>query len=245
MEAQARLTDQLTVAEAARELELKDRGSRTAELVMMRMIARRRIRASRIGPGGPWRIAAAEISRFIQAGAPDIAPPPIESGWFAPPEAGTLARSFVAAIIDAAADQVPEKLPAERTVAVSTSPALRAVLDAQPPAPRARIRGRDSAPQFATWVQAYLVDGLRKIAQNVVGHVGGGLRALYASPEAYEAATAAAVRKLRAGRIAFTRLYPGVAGDPAQSSAVRVQFLLPHSRLMTPAVEAAAVERAF
>ncbi|MBX3448207.1 MAG: helix-turn-helix domain-containing protein [Planctomycetaceae bacterium] len=71
------MTPFLTIEQAAHELG-------QASIVVLRLIARRKLTASRVGEDGDWKITPEALAAYAKSGCPDLAMPPVdrETDWF-------------------------------------------------------------------------------------------------------------------------------------------------------------------
>jgi len=227
-------TGQLTLAAAALDLGV-------APLAVKRLIARRRLRAVRLGPNGEWRIAAAEVARYIEAGAPDFAFPETDGPWLAGVRS---ADGFAQAIRDAAADQIPNEPPAVRegqAVPIQLTPAVLAVIQGPPRGPF----GVQMKTPFVDWRVAYLVDLMRKAAYQTMGvSLEPPLQRLYDTPDAYTRVLAQAAPQVLGGAISMSKMYL-VEVSPGIGDWRPIHFELSHQRLAAGRTWALVIEQGF
>jgi excisionase family DNA binding protein len=219
-------------------------------LAVKRLIARNRLRAVRLGAGKVWRIDADEIRRYVAAGAPDFDPPPRgnDEPWF---QNIRSAAHFPQAVINAAADQAPEIMPANvpegGAVQLRITPAIAAAIKGRP----AIFVGdtltvpADADAVFPDWRTAYLVERVHRFALEVLGTGDGSppLARFYESPRTYLHIVDAAIRQTLAGAISFGKVYAWMdRGLPVQR---QISFELPHAVLAPPTTMATVLSLAF
>ena len=211
----------------------------TTPLAIARLIARRQFRAVPLGISGNRRVLAAEVVRFVGAGAPGFDMPPTGARWFADI---SLAANFAAAIRDAAADQLPLKAPAVaegQAVPLRITPAINAVVLGQAKGPW----GSTVQTGFPDWRVAYLVSLVRGHAEKALAMKAAPLAALYASPEEYTRTIGAAVALTLAGSIGMSKSYlVDATGVPTW---VSFQFELPHAALAPGSTMTTVLDLAF
>jgi len=211
----------------------------TSPLAVARLVARRQLRAVPLGTSGNRRVLAAEVTRYVAAGAPDFDMPPTGARWFADIQ---YAANFADAIRDAAKDQLPLKAPvvAEgQAVPLGITPAIVAVIQGQAKGPW----GATAKLPFPDWRTAYLVDLVRGHAEKGLAMKAAPLKALYADPESYMRVIGAAVALTLAGSIGMSKSYlVDATGVPTW---VSFQFELPHAALAPGSTMATVLDFAF
>jgi len=227
-------TGQLTVSAVAADLGV-------APLAVKRLIARRRLKAVRLGPDGEWRIAAAEVARYIEAGAPDFAFPETDGPWLAGVRS---ADGFAQSIRDAADEQIPDEAPAVRegqAVPIQLTAAVLAVIQGPPRGPF----GVQIRTPFVDWRVAYLADLVRKAAyQTMRVSLQPPLQRLYDTPDAYTRILAEAAPQVLSGAISMSKQYL-VDVAPGVKEWRPFQFELTHQRLAAGRTWALVLEQAF
>jgi len=251
----------VTVEQAAAALPIKG-FVENPTLPVKRLIARRVLPAVQVGTAddSPWRISLDALRAYIGRGAPDLQPPEgTQDGWPCAVGSEWRAGQFVADVIEALADQVPDDaraIPIEGgttpEVALKVTAAIRAIITA--PSLDRKPLGDDAAdyaaaigkplppkPEWSTFQnigQLYLVQRMRVFAKWQAGMIDparlGGLAFLYSSPTAYKAVLDGAGKAIANGKIVFSKWYPAqtTAGRPTQ---VQVQFTLADSAIMQAA----------
>jgi len=235
----------LTLDAAADELDITAIG-------VQRLIARGQLRATRLGqkPDAPWRIAATEVARYVEAGAPDFDCPPLGAGWFADPHdlhrraVGLLAAVKAATALDGqlpdAADGPPTADPS-KPVVLRISANIRRALDHPLPTSTVPSDAPDLAAIYGTAKVAYAVFKLRQHARDAIGFDGRTppIRRLYATPAEYQRFTGEAVRLFLAGSMQFGQSYAARGGTRVW------RFVLPHRKIATGPVVKSALAIAF
>ena len=231
----------LTIDQTAGELGIDPLG-------IQRLIARNRIKASRIGADGPYRVAASELARYIGTNAPDLHGPKLTAnGEFVTADTLWPAQQFVKDLLTAAQDQIPAEPPANAgDVPLTFTPAMVKVAQGQPK----RWMVNEDTPVFADAATAYLVDRLRSILEINLHKVAKTAAALY-DPDEYDQLVSDAMAALAKERIVTEARLPFTEptgtrdsnGNTVKKVGVRqVRFFLPTSAMMTAARRTATVE---
>ena len=212
----------------------------TSPLAVARLIARRQLKAVPLGTSGNRRVLAAEVTRYVAAGAPGFDMPATTARWFADIP---LAANFADAIREAANEQLPAKAPAVaegQAVPLRITPAINAVVLGQAKGPW----GAAVQTGFPDWRTAYLVDLVRGHGEKIVAMKAAPLKALYADPEAYTRIVGEAVALTLAGAISLSKSYL-VEAPGRVPEWVPVQFELPHAALAAGSTMATVLDLAF
>lgn len=187
---------------AAAELEI-------SPLEVKRLIARERLTATQLGTTGPWRIAGAELGRFIGAGAPDLKMPRISGGWFDSDDTSWAASQFHDRLIKAVTLGLGNTPPTgDGPFEIkSVTPAMRHAMTR--PAEK-RLTPRQHEPTFIDAFHVWAVERVRFFAKRAIDKPGTDrLATLYASPDDYAQVTTQAVAELLKSNIAFSYTFPG------------------------------------
>lgn len=243
----------MDVASVGRELGLD-------ELGVMRLLARQDLKATRVGLDGPWRVAAAEVGRYIGAGAIGVKPVSAIGGrWFNDNAEQGAAEGVANAVLGVAMAQVPEKLAPEQLakhdLPLFLTPAITALLDMPVQEPSwVRLPGPSPLDHFKTNRELYVAMGIRamaarelqegrysrdgfKSASVVPKMLDAPIRTLYqhGQPVYNEIATNAATRFL-AGGISMSKLFSVPSGHPGiPAEQKRIFFTLPHTAIANKA----------
>jgi len=203
----------LSVQQAATELNLD-------ELGVHRLIARRRIAATRVG--NAWRILPAAVEKHVAAGAPDQPGPPVEGRWLAPyPRPFHPRGSFQDAMAAAAEEQlVADSAALARVAEADHEPVEVPVTIAGPVLETARQalptfaqtpEIRELRLQFPTWGHLWAAQQMREFARlhlEQTPSMTPPIQRLYASPEQYAEVVKAASERLSAATFSRTHWVP-------------------------------------
>lgn len=209
----------------------------TNALAVKRLVARERLSAVQLGPGGAWRVSGAELGRFIGAGAPDLKMPHIVHGWFDPDDTSRAASEFQDSFIQAASWGLGDTPPAgEGPFEIKAiTPAMFAAMTG---APAKRYIARKDAPTFVDAFHVWAVERVRAIVDRLLTKTGRDkLAALYATPEDYAKVTAEAVAALLKSSIRFRHTFPGDFKS--------YEYSVPVSIMLTTARRAQILQSAF
>jgi hypothetical protein len=181
----------------------------TNAMAVKRLIARERLGAVQLGAGGPWRIAASELARYIGVGVPDLKMPHIVQGWFDPADTNYPASVFVKNFIQAASWGLGKIPPiGDGPFVIKTlTPAMLATMTAAPT--RMKMPGWNP-PTYVDAFHVWAVERIRQIMERLLSRTGlNKLTALYESPEAYTRWTTEAGLSLLKSSITFSNTFPG------------------------------------
>lgn len=221
----------LTVAEAAAQLGV-------TALAVKRIIARGRLKATRIPAGrqtplvenqsnryAEWRIVADDLARYVQAGAPDLALPPLEGNpdegdaWFHARE-DQKARMLERAIEKALTEQSPSLVETHREqlqrqfkaglpleIELPLSGAALVVFDGPVPVTGYEPPDARGASRYRSYGQLFMAVEMRAAVRTElrVKRQPPTLASLYQGPEEYAALAAAAAENVQNRRLVFSQ----------------------------------------
>ncbi len=232
-------TVSLSVPQAAADLDV-------SPLSVARLVARGKLKATRLGNAGQWRILPDQLAKYIAAGVPDLQAVELDGrGWLAEwprpfstrgdfaehlasaAEAALLADPAALERIATADVDLPEYTP---SIAGTVLAAAREPLPGQAPE-LAGLRER-----FPTWAAFHFAGMLREYARQIVSsppRIGTTPAArLYDSPASYAETVKAAGDRLTAAPIARTA-WVDVETPEGQASKRPVRLVVPVAGLMT------------
>ncbi|MBI1370841.1 MAG: hypothetical protein GC162_19580 [Planctomycetes bacterium] len=186
----------LTIEQVASELA-------TSRIAASRLIARGALPAYRLGPNGPQRVHAADVAKYVAAGTPDFAMPPLRGAWFDDRREIVAARTFAERAAKLIGDAVPAEAPSASTVRVGITPAMRALIAT----PVDAKSDPDKSPRrFGVYGLAWAVCAFRDAAYEAAGR-GQAINALYADRDAYRRIVAAAGDTFNRASMNVTKIY--------------------------------------
>ncbi len=235
-------TGWLTIPQVAAELDFRRDGAMTQELKVLRLIARGRLPASRLGPTGPWRISIDALSQFIRGGARDLNGPRAVGGWFDP--LAFIRQRFIDSFTREAESQLPDQIgPDEptRDRKLAVTPSMRAIADS--PVPANPIRGRTWG-EFLDFATAFFISELRLRAELAARGPRSKLAALY-DPDRYGVLVEDALAAILRSGLGFTHQVKQLNRRTGQVDVVPAGFIVPWAELFTQARQIAAVAAAF
>ena len=216
-------------------------------LNIQRLIARKVLPASRIGPTGPYRVAESDLAAYIKNGCSDLASPKIDSsGWILTPF-HYLKDSFANAVRNAAADQVlplkevqklfkDAKYPDAITVPLKVTPAIQKVLDSPPIYGGWAQTSGDRIKTFLdySWLGCYFAVMLRDAAERLLRKNLNMAPAsnLYSSPEQYKEITDQARAQVLQAKISFSTFHNLKVPVGVNSNPRAVYYILGNDQIL-------------
>jgi hypothetical protein len=229
----------------------------TSPIAVRRLIARRRIKATRLktrdSRPGEWSILSRDLEGYIGSGAPDLQGPQLDSAndgsnpaWFSDPF-NWMANRLTDALIKSGEDQSISASGFESQVAVNgpgqtvrvnlkLSPAMRSLLDGRVDPHAPKIPGAP-VPTESTWFQLWCGMKLHAAAAAIIsaGVAKYGIQSpavtLYDGPEQYSEIVGGAVERVAQGVFILyseQRAAPqDGSGANANNIPVRIEYRLP------------------
>lgn len=227
----------LDVADVAKELNVNP-------IAVKRLIARRRLQATRLGETDQWRITAESLADYVKRGAQDLIGPAVDELWFTDNLAfqeNLFSEKLLAAARDqrltqADVDQLAKKQPKlEFDLRLKLSPAMLTVVQG-PPGLDAFNPNKEMYARFKDWRELYLAEGLRNqartaIRKNAKWKARPSIEMLYASPEQYSEITDAAMTAVEQKQLLFKESRLALQETEAQRN-IHLTYLLSQKELV-------------
>ncbi len=196
-------------------------------LEVLRLIARKQLRATRLGDSGPYRVTVANLEDYVNRGAADLRLPEYtaDRAWF-DDSLAHLADGFSTAIVEASAEQVPsdealrghfETDPRSSTLdyTLKVRGAVAEVLKRPVPVSPFTPRTEQTDSRFLDWAEAFATYTLRKTARQAIqgrNQAAPLLTTLYQSPKDFTAITGEAYAAAAKRNIVFSKMFSFTGG---------------------------------